>query len=136
MNKNAEQRDILAEILSGVQEDVVEGLDSLYELIRLESGDSVGPDQIQEKKPAPKTTPKTTPKKSKKKTSHYLTEAVFEELSEAKFDVRDFLPDLPKSAVTKSSIVNIAVRTILDEYREKGLESKLIKRLLSRKKTG
>jgi hypothetical protein len=130
MAKNAEEHDILAEILSGVQEDVVEGLDSLYEIIRLEGADA---SEYQENK-GEKPLPKTGRKRPKKKTSHYLTEAVFDELGDAKLDLREFLPDLPKSNVTKSSIVNIAVKTILDEYKEKGLRSTLIQKLLSQRK--
>jgi hypothetical protein len=130
MGKNAEEHDILAEILSGVQEDVVEGLDSLYEIIRIESADASEYQKDKGEKPLPK----TVRKQPKKKTSHYLTETVFDELSDAKLDLREFLPDLPKSDVTKSSIVNIAVKTILDEYKEKGLKSALIQKLLSQRK--
>ena len=129
MEKKAENRDILAEILSGAQEDVVEGLDTLYEIIRLESRQPLKSDD-DTSNDAPS---KTAPKKPKKKTSHYLTQNVFDELSEAKINIRELLPSVPKSKVTKSNIVDIAVRALLEEYKAKGLKSALIKKVLSKK---
>lgn len=130
MGKKADKRDVLAEILDSVDEDVIEELDSLYEIIQVESAEHSAPDKSAKKKPPSK----TAPKRSKKKTSHYLTRAVYEELNNAKTDLRDFLPSLPKSNLTKSSIVNIALKTILKEYKEKGIESTLIQKLLSQHK--
>ncbi|MBC8207775.1 MAG: hypothetical protein H8E79_01220 [Desulfobulbaceae bacterium] len=131
MGDKSEKRDILAEILSGAQEDVVEGLDSLYEIIRLES-ESIEPlkseDNVQEEVSKPDSN------KPKKKSSHYLTESVFDELGEAKVNLRELLPGVAKSDLTKSNIVDIAVKAILDEYRKKGSKSALIKKLLSKER--
>ena len=129
MGKKSENRDILAEILSGAQEDVVEGLDSLYAIIRLESSESLKSDDNTRSA----SLSKTDSNRSKKKTTHYLTQKVFDELSEVKVDIRELLPAVPKSKVTKSNIVDIAVRAILEEYKAKGLESALIKKVLSKK---
>jgi len=129
MGKKSEKRDVLAEILSGAQEDVVEGLDSLYEIIRLESSEPLKSDDNTRSA----SLSKIDPKKPKKKTSHYLTQNVFDELSKAKVNIRELLPSAPKSKVTKSNIVDIAVRAILEEYKAKGLESALIKKVLSKK---
>jgi len=129
MGKKSEKRDILAEILSGEQEDVVNGLDALYEIIRLESSEPLKSDDNTRSA----SVSKTDPKKPKKKTSHYLTQHVFDELSEAKVDIRELLPSVPKSEVTKSNIVDIAVRALLEEYKTKGLESALIKKVLSKR---
>jgi len=129
MGKKSEKRDVLAEILSGAQEDVVEGLDSLYEIIRLESSEPLKSDDNTRSA----SLSKIDPKKPKKKTSHYLTQNVFDELSKAKVNIRELLPSAPKSNVTKSNIVDIAVRAILEEYKAKGLKSALIKKVLSKK---
>jgi hypothetical protein len=129
MAKKAENRDILAGILSGVQEDVVEGLDTLYEIIRLESRQPLKSDDYTRNDALSK----TNPKKPKKKASHYLTQNVFDELSAAKINIRELLPSIPKSKVTKSNIVDIAIRAILEEYKTKGLKSALIKKVLLQK---
>lgn len=139
MADKAEERDILTEILTGDQETVVEGLDSLYEIIRLESDEAPAAHDAPPKKSLPEADQKKTetskrPGKAKRKAGHYLTETVFEELDSAKVDLRDILPDMPKIKLTKSNIVNIALKTILDEYKKKGFESTLIKKLLSAKK--
>ena len=129
MGKKSENRDILAEILSGVQEDVVEGLDTLYEIIRLESRQPLKSDDDTRNDALSQ----TDPNRPKKKTTHYLTQKVFDELSEVKVDIRGLLPSVPKSEVTKSNIVDIAVRALLEEYKRKGLESALVKKVLSKK---
>ena len=129
MGKKSENRDILAEILSGAQENVVEGLDTLYEIIRLESRQPLKSDDYTRNDALSQ----TDPNRPKKKTTHYLTQKVFDELSEAKVDIRGLLPSVPKSKVTKSNIVNIAVRALLEEYKAKGLESALIKKVLPKK---
>ena len=58
MGKKSENRDILAEILSGAQEDVVDGLDALYEIIRLESRQPLKSDDNTRSAPVSKTDPK------------------------------------------------------------------------------
>ena len=129
MGEKSEKRDVLAEILGGAQEEVVEGLDSLYEIIRLESSEPLKSKDNTRGGPS-----KTASNKPKKKTSHYLTGRVFDELDEAKINLRELLPTVPKSDLTKSNIVNIAVKAILDEYKEKGSKSALIKKLLSKER--
>lgn len=129
MGEKPEKRDILAEILGGAQEDVVEGLDSLYEIIRLESSEPLKSDDNTRGGPS-----KTDPNKPKRKTSHYLTGSVFDELGEAKVNLRELLPSVAKSNLTKSNIVDIAVKAILEEYKKKGSKSALIKKLLSKKR--
>lgn len=129
MKKKSEKRDILAEILSGDQENVVEDLDSLYEIIRLESSKPLKSDDNARNA----SLSKTDPRKLRKKTSHYLTQNVFDELNEAKVNIRELLPSVPKSEVTKSNIVDIALRALLKEYKAKGLESALVKKVLSKK---
>ena len=129
MGEKPEKRDILAEILGGAQEDVVEGLDSLYEIIRLESSEPLKSDDNTRGGPS-----KNDPNKPKRKTSHYLTGSVFDELGEAKVNLRELLPSVAKSNLTKSNIVDIAVKAILEEYKKKGSKSALIKKLLSKKR--
>ena len=129
MKDEEEKKDILSEILGGSEEDVVEGLEELCEIINLETISFNG-----SKSPGTKSIPpkKTIRKTTKKQASHYLTEKVLEELGETKSELRELFPSIPKSKVTKSRIVDLALRTILEEYKEKGLESKLIRKLMTK----
>lgn len=131
MGEKGKKRDILSDILNNVHEGAIEDLESLNAIIEAEGTDETGK----------KSCAKAARKKPKKKTSHYLSEAVYEALDEVKADLRDLLPDLPKSNVnkaeiTKSNIVDIALKTILKEYKEKGLQSTLIRKLLSKNQSG
>ncbi len=130
MAEKNERKDVLAEILNSEQEDTLDELNLLHEIIQVESAEPGVPERSGKQK-APSKAPRDG---SKKKTSHYLTSAVYEDLSNAKKDLRDFLPSLPKSNLTKSNIVNIALKTILKEYKEKGIESTLIQKLLTQNK--
>lgn len=129
MGKKSKNRDILDDILNDAQEDVVEGLDALYEIIRLKSGEPLKSDDNTRRA----SLSKAASKKSKKRASHYLTQNVFDDLNEAKVNIRELLPSVPKSKVTKSRIIDIALRAFLEEYKAKGLESALIKKVLSKK---
>ncbi len=129
MKKREEKKDILAEILSGSGEHVIEELEELCEIINLETispngSKSSGKGSISEKK--------GVRKPGKKQASHYLTEKVLEELGETKSELRELFPSIPKSKVTKSRIVDLALRAILEEYKEKGLESDLIRKLITK----
>ena len=127
MGEKSEKRDIMDEILSGNQDDAVEGLDLLYDVIRVKSSSPLKSDDKPQGLPASK----TSRKKTKKKASHYLTHDVFDELGEIKSSMRDLLPSVPKSKLTKSNIVDIAVKALLEEYKEKGTKSELMKKIVS-----
>ena len=133
MGEKGKKRDILSDILNNVNEGAIEDLESLNAIIEAEGAGGSGTDKTEKN-----TSAKIARKRPKKKTSHYLSKAVYEALDDAKTDLRDLLPDLPesnvnKSEITKSNIVDIALKTILEEYKEKGLQSTLIQKLLSKK---
>ncbi|HIJ35889.1 MAG TPA: hypothetical protein HPP59_01250 [Deltaproteobacteria bacterium] len=129
MKNEGEKKDILAEILSGSEEDVIEGLEELCKIINLDAIFSDG-----SKSPKKDSIPakKATRKPTRKQASHYLTEKVLQELGETKSELRELFPSIPKSKVTKSRIVDLALRTILEEYKEKGAESELIRKLTTK----
>jgi hypothetical protein len=109
MKLGEEKKDILGDILSGSQDQVVEGLEELNKIINLEGISSTGSgsprkDSIPEKKEIGK---------SKRKTSHYLTEKVFDELGETKYELRELNPSINKSRVTKSRKVEMSIKTNL-----------------------
>lgn len=123
-----EKKDILGDILSGSQNQVVEGLEELNKIINLKGISSTTPgnpgkDLLTRKKATGE---------SKRQTSHYLTESVFQKLGKTKYELRELFPSIPKSKVTKSRIVDLAITAILEEYEEKGLESNLIRKIVSK----
>ncbi len=67
---------------------------------------------------------------TKKKVTHYLSEKVSVELSEAKAKIRVMVPPELKSRVSMSKIVEFAVKGILDELDEKGNDSSLVKQIM------
>ena len=131
MGNHSEKRDILAEVLSGAQGEVEKGLKELFEIIQLESEQSLSESHKTQTATFSKTKKGST--RSKVKTTHYLTQKVFDELDEAKIEIRDLLPSELINKVTKSNIANFAIKFILEEYKTKGLKSTLIKKLLSKK---
>ena len=132
MVKNAEKGDVLSDILNDTHDGFIKELESLNAIIESEGDGHSGTGRADKK-----TSSKHTRERSKKKTSHYLSRPVYKALNDAKVDLRDLLPDLPKSnlkksEITKSNIVEIAVKTILEEYKEKGLQSTLIQKLTAK----
>lgn len=129
MSEKTKQRDILADILNDPHTGTIRGMDELTKLIHASPND-----------PAVKTVPRPAgPKKRsrrsrKHKTTHYLTKEVFDNLGEAKVDIREFLPAASKSRASKSSIVESAITVVLQEFEAKGKDSALIQELLKKKK--
>lgn len=121
-------KDVLEDVLTGEHDQHVPGLDELTQLIA---------DQV---KPTPEPPPKTdkTPirqkKRVKKKTTYYLSKEVFEELGEARDTLKNMLPEKDRSQVSKSGIVNAALKMILQELADKGADSVLFKQLKQDKK--
>ncbi len=128
MPEKNKQRDILADILNDAHTGTIRGMDELTKLIHASPGDPPS------KMPArPSGLKKKSRKTRKYKTTHYLTKEVFDNLGEAKVDIRDFLPGAAKSRATKSSIVESAITVVLNEFEAKGKDSALIQELLKKK---
>lgn len=91
-------------------------------------------------KPAPKRPARDKAKKrskhkgaAKKKTTHYLSKETFEELSQAKRAIRKLVPKDIKTGVSKSLIVDSALKLLLDDFEAKGEESVLVRKVLDAK---
>jgi len=69
-------------------------------------------------------------RKTKRKTTHYLTEDTFEDLGQAKMDIRKHVPEQYRSQISKTKIVNQALTMILQEFQLKGEESKIMQTIL------
>ena len=69
-------------------------------------------------------------RQTKRKTTHYLTEDTFENLVRAKMDIRKHVPEQYRSQISKTKIVNQALRMILQEFQLNGEKSKIMQTIL------
>jgi hypothetical protein len=129
MAAKKKKRDLLEDILGGPQDDSAPGVDELTKLIHR---DAQPTEIVSGKRVATKKGRKTTKKKRprKKKTTHYLSKEIFENLGEAKEKIRDIIPSDKKIRVTKSGIVNSALKMLLKEFELKKEKSLLVKQIL------
>ncbi len=66
---------------------------------------------------------------AKRKTTYYITEEIFQDLDDAKDKIKKILPAKMKRQVSKSGIVDFALKLILMEFESKGEQSMLMKRI-------
>lgn len=117
--------DILDEILKGDHENTTSGLEELINLIHR------SPTQ-----PSSKTSiKKQRLKGNKKRATHYLSKDVFEELNSVHKKLKKILPAGEKSRITKSRIVNSALKMILNDFEARGEDSPLIQQILKKNRT-
>lgn len=119
--------DILGDILNDSSSGTIRGIDELMKLTHLDTAGVQNKPIIR----SPKVKKKTRQGK-KHKATHYLTKKVFDNLGEAKDDIRDFLPADSKRKASKSGIVESAINVVLNEFVEKGKDSALIRELLKK----
>lgn len=129
MNEKSKSLDILGDILNDSPSGLIRGLDELSKLVYASPKAS----------PAQAPVPPLAGKKRRvsvrrHKTTHYLSEEVFDNLGEAKDDIREVLSQASKSKVSKSRIIESAISVVLQEFEAKGKESALVRELL--KKSG
>jgi len=120
--------DIMDDLLKGIPEDLPEDLQTLALLIHRKSEGKTA-------KPATKTG-KTAPARKKarasmkKKTTHYLSREIFDVLDATKEKINTIMQEREKARVSKSGIVNQALKMILKDFAEKGEKSPLIQEIL------
>jgi len=121
-------KDILQDVLSGDHEADMPGLDGLTELLA----------QHVKRKHAPKPPRRETPpphrKGAKKKTTHYLSEEVFANLEDARETIENLLPEEVGTYISKSGIVDTALKMLLQELADKGEKSDLFKQIMRDRK--
>ena len=69
-------------------------------------------------------------RQTKRKITHYLTEDTFENLVRAKMDIRKHVPEQYRSQISKTKIVNQALKMILQEFQLNGEKSKIMQTIL------
>ncbi len=126
MAENKKKQDVLKAILSGSEDNFVPGLEELEKLIHR----PVKPPEAAPVMKNPRAKREKRPKK--KKTTYYITEEIFENLGDAKEIIRKMLPDIQKSKISKTRIVNSALKMILKEFETKGGDSALVKQISKR----
>lgn len=122
------KHDIMDDLLKGSPEDPSTEAPSLTKLIH-RSGETTSTSHTAENA-SPQRQKKTSPSDSKKKSTHYLSEEIFTDLDEAREKINELVHPRVKSRISKSRIVNQALRMILKEFEEKGEKSHLIKEIL------
>jgi hypothetical protein len=118
MAEKKKKQDVLKDILGSSQDDSVPGLEELSQLIHPRG-----------KPPSIASASKTTARR-KKKTTHYLSEEIFENLGEAKERIQDLIPGGERIRISKSGIVNSALKMILREFEAKGEKSLLVRHMM------
>lgn len=73
---------------------------------------------------------KKTGSDSKKKSTHYISEDIFEDLNVARNKIDELVHPRLKSRISKSRIVDQAIKMILKDFEKKGEKSQLIKEIL------
>jgi len=126
MAENKKNQDVLKAILSDSEDSFVPGLEELEKLIHR----CVKPPEATAVTEKPKAKKKKVSKK--RKTTYYLTEEVFENLGDAKEIIRKMFPDIQKSKISKTRIVDSALKMILNEFETKGSKSALVKQIKKR----
>ncbi len=126
MAENKKKQDVLKAILNGSEDNFVPGLEELEKLIHR----SVKPPEAAPAMKKPRAKREKRPKK--RKTTYYLTEDIFENLGAAKEIIRKMLPDIQKSKISKTRIVDSALKMILKEFETKGNDSALVKQIQKR----
>lgn len=127
MAEDKEKKDILKDVLSGLSEDPIPGIEELTELIYRAIPEETRASELEKLR-----SKISKPKKLKKKTTHYLSEDIFETLGETREKLVEMLSELPTMRISKSRIVNQALEMILKEFHEKGEDSRLVKKILKR----
>lgn len=127
MPEDKEKKDILKDVLSGLSEDPIPGIEELTELIYRAIPEKTRASELEKLR-----TKVFKPKKLKKKTTHYLSEDIFETLGETREKLMEMLSEIPTMRISKSRIVNQALEMILKEFHEKGEDSRLVKKILKR----
>lgn len=125
MGADQKKKDILGDILGGGDNQPVSGVAELNELIyQVERPQAQKPETAERCRPGRK--------KASKKSTHYLSEEIFANLGETKEKIRDMLPEADKTEISKSTIVNHALRLILKEFELKGAKSLLVRQFIKK----
>jgi len=122
--------DIMDALLKGLSEEPGnEGSSLLAKLIH-RTGEPANAQHPAGNSPRPPDQKKNPDGDGKKKSTHYLSEEIFADLDDARDKINELVHQRLKSRISKSRIVDQALRMILKDFEEKGEKSHLIKEIL------
>ncbi|MGV1100945.1 hypothetical protein ACUUL3_16235 [Thiovibrio sp. JS02] len=123
-----DKRDIMDDLLKGSAEDAQDAIPLLENLIHRERQKA----EARKREGAGTVSRQTKKRKktSKKKTTHYISEEICEDLDDAQGKINTLIQRHLKSRVSKSKIVDQALKMILRDFEEKGERSPLIQEIL------
>lgn len=125
----SDKRDIMDELLKGTGGEMSEELDELNKLIHREVMRAKAEREAQQAE-GKKTGRKRPKKDQKRKTTHYISEELFDDLDDAKARINQLMQKHLKAKISKSKIVDQALKMILKDFEEKGEKSPLIQEIL------
>jgi len=123
-------RDIMGELFSSDQSfTAVPGLEELDQLIQI----CVAPPtkrapEVKKLLPLPVKRPQKT-----RKTTHYLSNSVYDGLTQANLALKKMLPEGEKSKASKSKLVNFALNRLLREIEDEDNASSFVQSILEEK---
>jgi hypothetical protein len=119
--------DILEDLFNSPGEEKAPGTDELEKLIHCESKKKGSAEGKERRKNSSAGGKKSS---GKKKSTHYLSGEIFWELDEAKQKINDLVSLPLRARVSKSQIVNQALKMLLDDFEQKKEKSALIRQLM------
>jgi len=130
MKQANETVDILDHLLTDVSQESIPGIKELSDFV------------YQNRRPAgpmnaalnelPETDPSNATQPANKKVTYYLSERVLVELYDAKAKIKVQVPKDMKSKVSMSKIVDYAVKAIVDEFKEVGIDNEVVQQILKK----
>lgn len=105
--------DILGDLLRGRERTPSEAT-AIEKMIRGQ-GDKLSVHDLAERRPDPRL--------AKVKTTYYLGEEVYENLEDARQTIADMMPEETRHRVTRSLLVELAIKLVLRDFEKKGRES-------------
>lgn len=106
--------DILGALLHGREQPPAEAAKAIEKMIRGKKGEAAGHDQAEWRADL---------RLTKIKTTYYLGEAVYDHLEDARRTIIDMLPEKDRPRVTRSLLVELAVRIVLQDFKKQGQKS-------------
>ncbi len=129
------EKDLLGELLGQEHDGDVPGMDELDRLIHRWSKPPPGRDAKRSEAGAKATRSRSVKRKrpKKKKSTHYLATETFNELDQAKKAIRSLAPSKIRAGISKSLIVDSALKLLLEDFEDKGEDSILLQKILKEK---
>ncbi len=122
------KRDIMDALLKGSSAEAPGDLKLLDRLIHKNRGKDE--ENRTREKGAPSRPDQRRQKARKKKTTHYLSKERYEDLGDAQSKINRFMQRHLKSRVSRSRIVDQALKMILKDFEEKGEKSPLLQEII------